>query len=272
MTQWSARLRADLSARAAQYAAQTGTAAYQSLGPAGVILFPLAADELTHGNFMRESFSAIMGDSTWRKRLDKPHTRRAKALPSPHDGTARELDSCTSSDALLMNVFCYPGVVSGKIAEQLRVPPGSRPAFGIAGDVLLKDGTTDTTELDMQIGDTNVEAKLTESDFTSRPVAHVERYADLYEVFDATALPRDAGSYLSYQLIRNVLAVARRPTAHFKVLIDGRRPDLLHEWWTLHSAIRDADLRGRCGFVFWQEIAAAAPAALRQFLGAKYAL
>jgi len=36
--------------------------------------------------------------------------------------------------------------------------------------------------------------------------AVVESYRDLDEVFDREALPRMDGGYLSYQLIRNVLA------------------------------------------------------------------
>jgi hypothetical protein len=272
MSWWSGKLREDLCTLAAQYTLSAGVAAYQSRGVAAVTLFPLAADKSSHGNFAPESFAAIKVNPSWRQRLDKPHTRRAKALPPPHDATACELDSCTSSDALLMNVFCYPDVVAGQIAELLGVAPGSRPGFGVPGVVPLADGRTDATELDMQIGDTSVEAKLTESDFTRRPVEHVERYAYLYEVFDADALPRDGDDYLSYQLIRNVLAVARRPTARFVVLLDGRRPDLLHEWWNVHSANREPDLRRRCGFVLWQEIAAAAPAPLRRFLAKKYGL
>ena len=81
-----------------------------------------------------------------------------------------------------------------------------------------------------------------------------------------------ASSYAGYQLIRNVLAVARNPGARFVVLLDGRRPDLLREWWGVYGAIRDADLRARCGFVLWQELAAVAPAPLREFLATKYGL
>jgi hypothetical protein len=109
-------------------------------------------------------------------------------------------------------------------------------------------------------------------------VSHVKRYADLNEVFDAGALrlaetpPGKEPEFLSYQLIRNVLAVARRPAAKFKVLLDARRPDLLREWWVLHGAIRGADLRQRCGFVRWQELAAAPPEPLREFLALKYGL
>jgi hypothetical protein len=272
MTYWSAALRADLSRLAAAYAGGARVASYRSLGREPVTLFPRAQDGSRHGNFHPSSFSAITADADWAARLKKPHTRRGKALPSPHDSSACELDSCTSSDALLMNVLCYPGVVAGAVAQLLGVTDGARPRFGVPGVVPLNDGTRDATEIDAQIGETNIEAKLTEPDFISRPFAHVERYAGFYEVFEREALPRTDKVYLSYQLIRNVLAVAHRPTARLRVLLDGRRPDLLREWWTLHGAIRQASLRQRCGFVLWQELAAVSPTTLREFLAKKYGL
>jgi hypothetical protein len=69
-----------------------------------------------------------------------------------------------------------------------------------------------------------------------------------------------------------VLAIAATPERRFVVLLDARRPDLLREWWVIHSAIRSSELRSRCGFVFWQEIASAAPDDLRAFLDEKYGL
>jgi restriction endonuclease-like protein len=262
----------DLSRRALAYGDSIGALSYRSNGSPGVTLFPVAADGSRHGNFLPASFAAIRAEETWADRLAKPHSRRRTALPTPHDADAGELDSCTSSDALLMNVFCLPGVMTGEMAALLSVAPGSKPSFGIPGLVQLEDGRTDATEIDMRIGDAQVEAKLTEADFTRRPVAHVERYAGLYETFDREALPRDGDEYLSYQLIRNVLAVAPHPNRIFRVLLDARRPDLLHEWWRLFSAIRDADVRLRCGFVLWQEIASVAPTPLQEFLATKYGL
>lgn len=272
MTIWSARLREELCKRATAYAKSTGMTYYESLGDSPVTLFPASSDKATHGNFALESFEAISRNNAWRSRLDKSHTRRAKALPAPHDATAKELDSCTSSDALLMNVFCYPGVATGPIATLLGVEPGMTPVFGVDGKVPLVGGRADGTEIDMRLGNTNVESKLTESSFTERPKDDVERYEGLYDIFDRSLLPTEGDNYLGYQLIRNVLAIAKNPVARFLVLVDARRPDLLHEWWSIHTAIRDGALRARCGFVTWQEIAAAAPPKLRTFLAAKYAL
>jgi len=171
-----------------------------------------------------------------------------------------------------MNCFCYPGIVNRELAQLFRVDPETIPQFGVDGAVPLLDGTRDTTEIDMRLGSTNVEAKLTEVDFTQCAKPRLERYAGLDDIFDRSRLPLDGDEYLSYQLIRNVLAIARRPESRFVVLLDARRPDLLREWWKLFSTIRDGGVRDRCSFILWQEVAAAAPRALRKFLGEKYGL
>ena len=144
---------------------------------------------MVHGSFSPASLVAITANPAWRLRLDKPHAQRTTSLPAPCDSTAKEMDSCTSSDALLMNCFCYPAVVQGEIARLLHVAPGSIPEFGVDGLVPLVDGKCDTTEIDMCLGTTNVEAKLTESDFSRKPKARVEQYDGLHAVFDSALLP-----------------------------------------------------------------------------------
>jgi hypothetical protein len=43
------------------------------------------------------------------------------------------LDACTSSDALLMNVFCYPGVLqNGRLGSMLDTKAFATPEFGFA--------------------------------------------------------------------------------------------------------------------------------------------
>jgi hypothetical protein len=180
-----------------------------------------------------------------------------------------ELDSSSSSDALLMNCFCFPGAPQ-RILEKLQVASvKEEPDFGFLAKVSLADGTDDATEVDMRVGDLLVEAKLTEKDFTSRPREHVLRYRDLEKVFDVDALPGDDDSFRGYQLIRNVLAAVQHK-ASFAVFLDQRRPDLIQEWWAVHSAISSVEVRRRCGFRTWQEIAAASPSDLRRFLEGKY--
>src|ERR1700694_4215077 len=103
----------------------------------------------------------------------------------------RELDACTSSDALLMNVFCYPDVFKdGRF--RARVP--------------LANGKFDRTEVEMRLGELLIEAKLTESDFQRAPKALLAAYRDFCEVFSRDELPQTAHNYLSYQLVRSVLA------------------------------------------------------------------
>jgi hypothetical protein len=278
MSQDSLALRRDLAARARAYAGRSGIASYDSLSKVvhdRVVLFPEPPEGGAHGNFHPASYLAITSNPRWKRRLEKPHTRRGKSLPAPFDVLAREMDSCMSSDALLMNIMTYPGVVGGDVAEMLGVAPGTVPSFGVPGAVtLLHEGVAreDTTELDMQIGDTVCEAKLTETSFTSRPFAHVERYGDLAAVFDVAALPRAGKEYLSYQLIRNVLAIAGVPARQLRILIDARRPDLRQEWEALRPTIRSDAVRDRCRIIFWQDVATAAPSPLREFLAEKYGL
>jgi hypothetical protein len=121
----------------------------------------------------------------------------------------------------------------------------------------------------MLLGDTLVEAKLTESDFTSRSKAHVFRYSAMREVFDVECLPTDEEHFHGYQLIQNVLAAAQHRKRFF-VLLDYRRPDLLNQWWQVHSAISSSETRGRCGVRFWQRLAAAADPHHRDLLKQKY--
>ena len=78
-----------------------------------------------------------------------------------------ELDTCTSYDALLMNIFCYPGALrNGGGLAHLGAEPDTTPIFGYRARVPLANGRFDRTEVDMRLDDLVVEAKLTESDFS----------------------------------------------------------------------------------------------------------
>jgi hypothetical protein len=170
-----------------------------------------------------------------------------------------------------MNCFCHPGAAS-KLLEGLGLAPQSANVdFGFNPRIHLSNGSTDETEIDMRIGGLFFEAKLTEPDFTTRPTAYVFRYAALPTVFDVDRLPSKGNLVAGYQLIRNVLA-AEQHGAEFVVLLDQRRPDLLHEWWDVHAAIISPEVRVRCGFRTWQEVAAASPPHLAHFLEEKYGL
>ena len=253
----------------AQEWASTHKPSYLSLGTIPTVLFePHGAK--CHGNFEPHSWLAICARPEWSHRLGKPHSRQ-RALPLEKRATAKELDSSNSSDALLMNCFCYPGAADALLAG-LRLPaqPGL-PQFGFKAKLTLTDGTTDRTEIDMCLGGLLFEAKLTERDFTSRPYAHVLRYRDLTTHFVVEELPAHDGRIKGYQVVRNVLAAAQLQGTSV-VLLDERRPDLLDEWKSVRAAIRDAALRERCVTRYWQQVAAPSPAPLRAFLRQKYGL
>jgi hypothetical protein len=123
----------------------------------------------------------------------------------------------------------------------------------------------------MKLGSLLVESKLTETDFQTAPAPLVESYRDLEQVFELAELPRSAGRYTSYQLIRNVLA-AYAGEMSFCVMLDARRPDLLEAWHTIMRCVRTAEMRGRCKVLTWQELSVYLPRALRSFLQEKYGI
>jgi hypothetical protein len=184
------RLRQELTARNHVYA--RGRAHVESYGGAPVIVY--APEEGRHGNFFDPAYAAIVSRPNWLRRFDKIHTQAARSLPkSQIDSNRRwrELDSSMSSDALLMNIFCTPGVAeSCAIRSALGVEEETLPIFGWKARVPLTNGRFDRTEVDMRFGSLLVEAKLTEVGFQTRATAIVEAYRDFDEVFDRSQLPR----------------------------------------------------------------------------------
>lgn len=274
MTKWASKLRDELRERALYWATTQNIPHYSSLGELPTVLFPMAADGNSHGNFHPDSWQAIRATAQWAGRLDKVHTQARRALPVEMQAEARELDSSNSSDALLMNCFCFPGAVS-RIMKGLglseSIGPTLVPEFGVKAKLPKTQNRQDATELDMRIGSYIFEAKLTEKDFTSSAFDHVREYNDFDSVFDSSALPVVDSEFKGYQLIRNVLA-AFHFNATLIVLLDQRRPDLQQEWWSVHAAIKDAFLRERCGVRTWQQVAAASPPALAAYLAGKYGI
>ena len=190
---YAAALRAELAARNREWA--RGRAHVESYGGDPVVVyFPQPSVDPAvagHGNFYDAAYTAILGRPEWSKRLEKAHTGR-KDLPRAESGRKwRELDSCMSSDALLMNVFCTSGVVEAPAVRRvLGISVEGPPVFGWKARVPLKSGLIDRTEVDMRLGDLLVEAKLTEGDFQTRAAAVVEGYRDFDAVFDRELLPR----------------------------------------------------------------------------------
>jgi hypothetical protein len=177
-----------------------------------------------------------------------------------------------SSDALLMNVFCHPGVLrSARVASMLGLQSKLNPRFGVPARVPLANGRLDRTEVDLKIEALLVEAKLTESDFQRAKKTSVLRYRDFREVFDEDLLPQAREYYNSYQLIRNVLA-AYASQCSLCVLLDARRPDLLDAWYAVMQSIQPIVLRTACKVLTWQELSRVLPASMQAFLAVKYGI
>jgi hypothetical protein len=267
----AALLRSELSARNASYAALKQLPHATSYGELPVVVYQQSECGRHHGNFISASYQAIQKRPEWRRRLEKVHTQGRRSLPMGN-GTWRELDSSMSSDALLMNIFCYPGVTRRmEVRRILGNEPGHLPEFGFMPRIPLLSQLTERTEIDMKLGNMLFEAKLTEGDFQIQRAELVEQYRDLRDVFESRTLPRVKRKYLSYQLIRNVLA-AHALNLDFCVLLDARRPDLLEDWYGIVRCIRSADFRARCKVLTWQELAHCLPAALQRFLALKYGI
>ncbi len=264
-------LRGEIIARNRKLAEEQSLSSASSYGRDAVVVYTLSNDARAHGNFFPESFAAIARTPAWRKRLSKPHTGR-RHLPRHESRQWCELDSCTSSDALLMNIFCNPkALAEGKLHRLMTVDPGTRPEFGVRVAAPLENGHRDRTEVDMRFGNVLVEAKLTEADFQCCQVAMMERYRDFRETFDCAALPRREEGYAGYQLLRSLLA-ARATDASFCVIADARRLDLREQWFAVMQCVRAYDLRMRCQMLTWQEVSATLPEGLRAWLGEKYGI
>ena len=182
---YAARLRVELGVRNRIWARDRGHV--ESYGRSPVVVY--APDGVRHGNFLDAAYEAIAARAEWMRRFDKIHAQ-CRSLPKA-ERRWRELDSSMSSDALLMNVFCTPGVVESNAVQLLMgVGKSQGPEFGWKARVPLSNERFDRTEVDMRWGDLLVEAKLTESDYQCREAAVVEGYRNFDHVFDRSLLPR----------------------------------------------------------------------------------
>ena len=245
-----------------------------SRGNAPVVIYTPEAEQ--HGNFIEASYRNICGHPEWRRRLGKAHSSKRQSRPSGPDELIRawcELDSANSSDALLMNIFCYPHVLATSgLPALLGIEQGVHPVFGYPARVPLLGNRTDRTEIDMCLGDLLIEAKLTETDFQFAPLRRVENYVAFDEVFDRQLLDVTPRGIRSYQLIRGVLAAYSQPTAHFCVICDADRTNLKEAWYRVIRAVRSFQLQSRLCLLTWQEIASTLPSSLRIFLFEKYGI
>lgn len=262
-------LRRELNARGYEIATRNNAVHELTAAEAPSVIFGPGADG-RHGNFHPTSYREICANPQWARRLAKVHTgyRKTRARAA---WAWKELDCANSSDALLMNIFCYSRTLTNQlVCSTLGVSPGLKPEFGFRPGIPLRNGKLDRTEVDMRLGDLLVEAKLTESGFQTAPARLIVRYRDI-DIFDVEALPKSGDSFHNYQLIRGVLA-AHSTGGSFCLLCDARRPDLIEQWYSVVRTVRDCDLRSRLRTATWQEIGQALPRSLRQFLSAKYGI
>ena len=267
---WAGSLRSELSLRNLQLATTTGSLHELTTGEVPSIIFG-HSDDGQHGNFHPTSYRNIRANPAWARRLAKVHTSSRKAKPRA-GWQWMELDCSNSSDALLMNIFCYRrAVTNNTLSAMIGIAPGWIPEFGFRPGIPLRTGKADRTEIDMKLGDLLVEAKLTEGDFQTAPLRLLERYRDFDEVFHAADLTRSGEAVASYQLIRGVLA-AYSTGGSYCVLCDGRRPDMIEKWHSVMRAVKSYTLRCRLHVLTWQELTTSLPKSLRSFLKTKYGI
>src|SRR5437588_12972596 len=98
-------LRRELSHRNRQMALANGLAHELTTGEIPSVIFGRHADG-RHGNFHPASYRNICANPQWAHRLHKVHTASRRASRAT-GWRWMELDCANSSDALLMNIFCY---------------------------------------------------------------------------------------------------------------------------------------------------------------------
>src|SRR5437764_14770176 len=144
---YSAALRRELSARNIAFAKSNSLLHRESYGAVPAVAY--VPCDSSHGNFHPASYKAILSNADWNCRFNKVHSQK-KSLPAAEHGRWKELDSCNSSDALLMNVFCYPRVLeSSHLRALLNLHDEVAPEFGVKARVPLKNVKFDRTEIDM---------------------------------------------------------------------------------------------------------------------------
>ena len=263
----SADLRRELSRRNLQRA--SGQEHETTYGTVPSVIY--REEDGTHGNFLRASYEAICAHPEWRKRLTKSYTA-GRWVPRSWERTRCELDCANSSDALLMNIFCYPRMlIRRQLCDLLAIETHLTPEFGFRPRIPLVSGRGDATEIDMKLGNLLVEAKLTETGFQSAPERLLHRYRDFEEIFDLDELPRIGDAFQGYQLIRGALG-AYAGRCSFLLLCDGRRIDLIERWHEILRAVRSYTFRSCLKLLTWQEISATLPRRMQQFLDEKYGI
>jgi len=215
-------------------------------------------------NFQADSYRNIMRYKEHSERLEKRH--------SHFQDETKEMQSCASSDALLMNIFSYPKVDSWSgIQKLLGIENIKEIEYGFIPNIESDESMT-KTEIDMKIGNVFFEAKLTEADFTEKDInTLIKKYPEANSVFNLDRMMIKGDVVGNYQLIRNILT-AKKYNGRFILLLDARRTDLIREFYRVLYSIKDTTLQEKVAFITWQEIASVVGDDLKSFLHEKYML
>ncbi|HEY1576418.1 MAG TPA: hypothetical protein VGF82_05015 [Terracidiphilus sp.] len=249
MFSYAGQLRAELAERNRVFA--TDHPHVESYGGNPVIVY--APDDEGHGNFYPPAYMAIRAHAQWMRRFDKIHAQ-GRSLPKAQIDPGRrwrELDSCMSSDALLMNVFSTPGVAeSAELRRRMGIEESPEPEFGWKARVPLRNGRADRTEVDMRWGGLLVEAKLTETDFQCREVKLVETYRDFDAVFDRDLLPK---VQLRTRRRREAVELAEEFTQEWEPAVEGSE-EVARAFQSEIESRADAEQPWQAGYAGYQLI------------------
>ena len=209
-------------------------------------------------SFHPEAYKNITENKKYSDRLKKIHSK----VPSIF-----EMQSSNSSDALLMNFFAHPRIKESKaLRELLSIDQSDTIEFGWKPD--HENEKRYKTEIDLKIGNSIFEAKLTEQDFKSKKIHIVLRYADVEKIIDLKSLTTN-DIVSNYQLIRN-LVTAKKYGLKFNLIIDESRMDLVNEFNKVKSAVIDKSLFENMKVITWQEIADTVEEDLKKYITERY--
>jgi len=218
-------------------------------------------------NFHPESYKQIIKNKNWSKRLEKPH--------SYFNGSKiKELQSSTSSDALLMNIFCHPKILKWKgVYNLLSINEVEDKKIEFGFDPKLEKKNERKTEIDMKIQNTIFEAKLTEYNFTTKNESELlKKYLYIEDYFNLKVLLKSNETVMNYQLLRNFLAAIKNKS-NFVLLVDSRRPDLIREFFHTYSSLKlQYQDTKKFRFITWQDIYRVIGKELQLFLKQKYGI
>ncbi len=221
-------------------------------------------------SFHPDSWNEIKSKKKYNDRIKKTHSNVGTGI--------LEMQSSNSSDALAMNIFCYPKIKEWKgIANLFGLESITDIEFGIKPNIHKTETKEEKTEIDLVLHNADekvyCECKLTESDFTSKEKEEVLKYKEFHNIFEASYLPQTDKEFNNYQLIRNILAAEQKKTK-FVLICDMRRPDLAREFYRTVRCIKDSyiELRNSCEIIYWQDIANVSGQELKEFLFEKYGM